>query len=533
MIRYENHLLSSKSIYMNKSTILRNQIQLITYADSLGKNFHELAIALDTHFKGVVSGVHVLPFYPSSSDRGFSPLTHFEVDPVFGTWADVQLITAQHDFMSDVVLNHVSKQSIWFQDYLAKGDASEYADYFITAEKFSHRIKKHRDQLPEAVRTVEKIVSKIRAADKLFHLGGVSKAVLKKIYRPRPGTPFVEMEFKDGTKKQIWCTFSNDQIDVDINNPKVRQYFKDVLVFLAEKGIKLVRLDAFGYAAKERDTNNFLIPQAYAFVDELAQVAHAHGMAILPEVHNHYSFQIKLAQTPGVDYVYDFALPLLIMNALFTKNKGNLKHWIDIRPQNCVTTLDTHDGLPVPDVEDLMPEAERQLVCETIRKNGGKDALRASGTNSDNLDVYQINCTYYSALGESDDAYIMARALQYFVPGIPQVYYVGLLAGKNDPERLDRTGVGREINRHAYSLEEIALEMQRPVVKRLFQLSLFRNTYAALNGEFCVKDSPEHQMILGWKNDSAECELKVDFQTLISTLEYTDTSTGRPVSLIL
>lgn len=512
---------------MGQNNRLQNKIQLITYADSLGKDFKELDRALDLYFKDVVSGIHVLPFYPSSGDRGFSPLTHLEVDPVFGTWEDVKKIGTHHDFMCDVIVNHISRESKWFQDYLAKGDQSEFADYFITAEKFSRHLKKRRETLPKAILKLEELVNKMRKVDVVFHQGGVNKAVLKKIYRPRPGTPFVEVEFKDGTKKNIWCTFSKDQIDVDINNPAIRQYFKDVLIFLASQGVKLVRLDAFGYAAKERGTNNFLIPQDYELVQELAQVAHEHGMAILPEVHNHYSFQVNLAQTKGVDYVYDFALPLLVMNALFTQRNGNLTHWITIRPANCITTLDTHDGLPVPDVEDLMPEEERQLVCETIRKNGGKDAMRASGTNSANLDVYQINCTYYSALAENDNAYVLARAMQFFVPGIPQVYYVGLLAGKNDAELLDRTGNGRDINRHGYTLEEIAHEVERPVVKRLFQLIRFRNSYSAFNGEFYQKESPAHQLILGWKNGAAACELRVDLEAQTGVIEFVDENTNQ------
>lgn len=512
---------------MNRvSSVLTNQIQLITYADSLGKNFKELDQALDVYFKGIVAGIHVLPFYPSSSDRGFSPLTHLEVDPVFGTWEDVQKISTHHDFMCDVIVNHVSRKSEWFSDYLEKGDKSDYADYFITAEKFSRRLKR-RDSLSPTMRKLEKLVNKIRKADKWFHLGGVNKYVLRKIYRPRPGTPFIEVTLQDGTKKQIWCTFSDDQIDVDINNPAVKQYFKDVLIFLSTQGVKLVRLDAVGYAAKERGTNNFLIPQDYEFVQELAQVAHQQGMAILPEVHNHYSYQVTLAETPGVDYIYDFALPLLVMNAIFTKRNVNLRNWINIRPNNAITTLDTHDGLPVPDVEDLIPEAERKLVTDMIRKNGGKDALRASGANSENVDVYQINCTYFSALGENEDAYVMARALQFFVPGIPQVYYVGLLAGKNDAERLNQTGVGRDINRHAYTLEEIAQEVKRPVVQRLFQLIRFRNSYSAFNGEFYVKESPEHQLILGWNDGQARCELKADFETMTSVVEFTDSNTGK------
>ena len=506
---------------------LKNKVQLITYADSLGKNLKELDQALDQYFKDIVHGVHILPFYPSSADRGFAPLTHFEVDPAFGNWEDVKRIAQKHDLMCDFVVNHISNQSKWFQDYLAKGDQSEYKDYFVTAEKFSRRIRKNRELFPTLLHHLEGLMNKIRRFDIIFHKGGVNRFVLKKIYRPRPGSPFVEFKFKDGTKKNIWCSFSSDQVDLDVNNPNVREYFKEILIFFGEKGVKLVRLDAFGYAAKERGTNNFLIPGTYRVVAWLAEIAHKNGMLTLPEVHNHYTFQMRLARTKGTDYVYDFALPLLVMNALFTGKSKNLKHWIKIRPENAITTLDTHDGLPVPDVEDLMPEEERQAVCDKIRENGGNDTLRASGNNSNNVDVYQINCTYYSALGEDDASYLIARAVQYFVPGIPQVYYVGLLVGKNDAALLDKTGIGRDINRHAYTLEEIEKEVQRPVVKRLFQLTKFRNDYPAFNGSFYTKRSKETGLLLGWKAEKTWCELKVDFVSKKASVRYWDEEKGQ------
>jgi sucrose phosphorylase len=509
------------------SSGLKNKVQLITYADSLGRNLKELNIVLDNYFKGVVYGVHILPFYPSSSDRGFSPLTHFKVDSAFGDWEDVERIAKKYDLMCDFIPNHVSAKSDWFCDFLEKGDKSLYKDYFITAEKFSRRIKKNREIFPALTDYLERIANKLRRLDIVFHKGGVNRFVLKKIYRPRPGTPFVEFKLKDGTIRNIWCTFSADQIDLDINNPEVKNHFKKTLIFLAERGIRLVRLDAVGYAAKERGTNNFLIPETYQLIEDLTRIAHQRGIKILPEVHNHYTFQMQLARAKGVDYIYDFALPLLLMNALFTKNVKNLKHWIKIRPKKAITTLDTHDGLPVPDVEDLMPEEERKMVIKRIRENGGNDALRASGANSNNVDVYQINCTYYSALGEDDNSYIIARAVQFFVPGIPQVYYVGLLAGKNDAQRLNKTGIGRDINRHAYTIAEVAEEMKRPVVERLFWLIRFRNRYPAFNGRFYTKKTEESALVIGWKKETCYCELRVDFLTKRAIVEYREKKSGK------
>lgn len=467
---------------------LQNSVQLITYADSLGSTIAEMKDILDTYFSGLIGGVHILPFYPSSSDRGFSPLTHVEVEPAFGTWEDVKQLGSKYDVMCDFIVNHKSSQSAWFQDFLEKGDDSEYKECFITEEKF----------------------------------GEMTEEILEKVDLPRPINPFVEFACSDGTIKKVWCTFSNDQIDLDTTNPKVRQYFEEVMKVFAGNGVDVIRLDAAGYAAKEPGTSCFLISPTYQLIEELANQAHQHGMVILPEMHNHYKLQLNLAKRKGVDYVYDFALSMLVMHAIFSENTEYLKHWIDIRPEKAITTLDTHDGLPIPDVVDLIPEDQREWLATKIKENGGEAVERASGANAENVDHYQINCTYYSALGEDDDAYIISRAVQFFVPGIPQVYYVGLLAGINDVELLEKTNNGRDINRHHYTKDEVAKEMERPVVQRLMELVRLRNTHPAFNGTFHTKHSEDSGLVMGWTNGDATCELNVDMKTKKATIQYSD-----------
>lgn len=181
-----------------------------------------------------------------------------------------------------------------------------------------------------------------------------------------------------------------------------------------------------------------------------------------------------------------FALPMLLIHALYYGKTEYLKHWLAICPRKQFTTLDTHDGIGVVDVKDLLPDEEIERTKEDIFKFGANVKKIYNTAAYNNLDIYQVNCSYYSALGDDDAAYLLARAVQFFAPGIPQVYYVGMLAGKNDLKLLEETKVGRNINRHYYTKEEIAEEVTRPVVKALLSLMEFRNTHPAFDGTFDI-----------------------------------------------
>jgi sucrose phosphorylase len=236
---------------------------------------------------------------------------------------------------------------------------------------------------------------------------------------------------------------------------------------------------------------------------------------VLVEVHSYYQRQLEIARK--VDWVYDFALPPLVLHALFNRTAVPLKRWIDIRPSNALTVLDTHDGIGIIDIgadaadrsghPGLVPPAELDALVETIHANSSGASRQATGAAASNLDLYQVNCTFYDALGRDDRAYLIARAIQFFLPGIPQVYYVGLLAGENDLALLARTKVGRDINRHSYTRAEVDMALQRPVVQDLLELIALRNRHPAFGGRFEVEASADDQLVLTWRQGATRLTL--------------------------
>jgi sucrose phosphorylase len=235
-------------------------------------------------------------------------------------------------------------------------------------------------------------------------------------------------------------------------------------------------------------------------------------MEVLVEVHSHFEDQIAIAAQ--VDRVYDFALPPLVLHALYSGDVAALARWFDVRPTNAVTVLDTHDGIGIIDVgpgaDDtgairaglLSPDQIGALVEGIHHRTTGESQL-ATGAAASNLDLYQVNSTFYDALGRDDHAYLLARALQLFVPGVPQVYYVGALAGENDVDLLRSTGVGRDINRHRFTAQEVAERSQRPVVRSLLQLCRLRSSLPAFDGEFSF-EARGSGLVLAWRT-TPEC----------------------------
>ena len=196
--------------------------------------------------------------------------------------------------------------------------------------------------------------------------------------------------------------------------------------------------------------------------------------------------------------------------------------------------LDCHDGIPLkPDLNGLYEPVSAKRVVQLCLQRGGNVSriLSAASRDADGFDVHQIGGTYYSLLGEDDLAYLAARALQFFVPGVPQVYYVGLLAGANDHAALVAGADGREINRHNYSLPEIAQALERPVVKNLLRLIAFRNSHAAFNGTFTLERSSSHELALRWDRADAYARLHIDFPANAFEIKYRDSAAAPEVQL--
>lgn len=475
---------------------LRNCVQLITYADALGGDLRALDALLSGPLDGLFGGVHILPFFPSSGDRGFAPITYREVEPRFGTWDDVRRLGARFDLVADLMVNHISRRSAYFQDFQRRGRRSEFADLFLTL-------------------------------DKVWPGGKPPEEDLARIALRRPVHPFVDVTVEEtGEVERVWATFGqrdwSEQIDLDVGSPLTWQWLTGELRFLREQAIRIVRLDAVGYVVKKPGTSMFFVePELYEFLDHLHAFAASIGLDLLPEVHAPFATQAKLARRGY--WVYDFVLPLLVLHALETGNSGKLRAHLAASPARQFTTLDCHDGIPVqPDLDGILDVRESRAVVDRLLVRGANlNRLLHTHGRAGDFDAHQVNCTYYSAVDADDDAYLAARAIQLCAPGIPQVYYAGLLAGENDHAAVEATGEGRAINRPDYSRAAIDRALQKPVVQRLLRLIRFRNDHPATS-PLRVLDSGDGALRLAWHSGSTACTLDVSLDTPAATLRTED-----------
>ncbi len=473
---------------------LRNAVQLICYPDRIGKNLGDLRRFIDGHLSDAIGGLHLLPPYPSNADGGFSPLTHREIDPAYGSWADVEALAARYDLCLDLVLNHLSDASPEFADFVRRGRASPHAALFVDVDA----------------------------------LGSISAEDLARIHIRKEREPFRTVAFADGSSGRVWCTFTDRQIDLDYRSPATFALMADNIAFLAERGVRLLRLDAFGYVTKRIGTSCFMVePDVWRVMEWFRATAAAQGVEILPEVHDHPSFQHAIARRGA--WAYGFALPPLVLQALFDADSRHLKGWLRMCPQNQVTVLDTHDGISIPDAEGVLPRDRVEAVVSNVSERSADPILRRRGGGAHSVGaIYQLTCTFYDALHGDDDAYIAARAIQLFAPGIPQVYYVGLLAGGNDEAREQAGTDPREINRHCYGFDEAEQAVATPVVQRLLRLMRLRTQHPAFGGEFELCYSDHASVVMGWRRGEDACRLTVDLGRKTTTVELSGPNGGTP-----
>ena len=478
---------------------IKNEAMLITYSDSLGKNMKDLKFVLESYFKEAIGGVHLLPFFPSTGDRGFAPSDYTTVDPDLGSWEDVDALGEQYYLMFDFMINHISRESKFFQDFKKNHENSPYKDMFIRVHEF-------------------------------FPPGRPTQEDIDLIYKRKDKAPFQTVQFEDGSTEEVWNTFGEEQIDLDVKKEIVKAFIRETIKDMASHGCSLIRLDAFAYAVKKLDTNDFFVePEIWDLLDEVRAEAAKYQVELLPEIHEHYSIQMKIADH---DYfVYDFALPMVVLYSLYSGKSNRLANWLKMSPMKQFTTLDTHDGIGVVDARDLLTDQELDYTSEQLYKVGANVKRVYSSEKYNNLDIYQINSTYYSALGNDDASYLLSRILQCFAPGIPQIYYVGLLAGENDIELLESTKEGRNINRHYYTLEEIEKEVERPVVKQLLSLLRFRNTSKAfdLDGEIQISTLDESTIEI--VRLSADKQTKARLSANLATKEFAIEENGVAIYL--
>jgi len=416
--------------YWDQSTAL-----VLTYGDSLldGSEhpLHTLKHWLDRYGDGWINGVHILPFYPYSSDDGFSVVDYLKVNEALGDWEDVLAIGAKYTLMADLVINHCSSRSKWFENFL--NDREPGRDYFVTASP--------EDDLSEVVRP--RTTSLLRAVDTV------------------------------NGERHVWCTFSHDQIDLNFRNPEVLKRMLEVVRHYLDNGVRVFRLDAVAFLWKEPGTNSLNLPQTHEIVRLLRTlVEHARADALLIT-------ETNIPNRENLSYfgngneahcVYNFSLPPLLVNTLVTGDCHYLKQWMmSMPPAQPGTTyfnfIASHDGIGLRPAEGLLSDEELQTLIDTMQSFGAEISYRALEGGESR--PYEINIALFDALkgtvaGEDDFAvarFVCAHAIMLGLEGIPGIYIHSLLGTHNDYERVERTGHKRAINRHQWQLEELEAQL--------------------------------------------------------------------------
>jgi sucrose phosphorylase len=469
---------------------------ILVYAERVGGNLGEIEKLLKGPLKDF-EGIHVLPFFHpyDGDDAGFDPIDHKIVDPRLGDWSDFKRISETHELTADLIVNHSSYLSPEFLDWQEKGEKSEYNGLFLTF-------------------------------DVVFPKGGTEEGITS-FYRPRPGLPFTAYEV-DGRRRLVWTTFMPSQVDIDIKHPAGQKYLRNVLEALKSGGVKVVRLDAVGYAVKTPGTDSFMTPETLKFVEEITELIHSYDMRVLVEVHAHYTQQQAIA--PLVDLIYDFQTAPLLLHSFFTGTVDKLELWFQQRPNNCLNVLDTHDGYGVIDAgpingkPGLIGQDDMAFIFEKAAENTHGHSNIASVVPQWFTLPHQINATLPNILA-NDTAYFISRTVQFFLPGEPQVYYVGLFNGMDDQELFRKSDQGRDVNRHNYTPAEIDEALKQPVVQGIIALARLRK-HNAFNGTFSYKVTGDDSMSLGWEHGADSVRLSFTTKVGLPSFEIEVTTAG-------
>ena len=544
---------------------------LNAYPDSMGGTLDDIAAFLQKpEMKDVFSSCYVLPsLFHTDLDRGFSVIDYSLNKMLASREALDKLEGLGIDLKLDFILNHASVLSKQFQDIIKNGDKSEYRDFFIDWNKFWEgcgemtedgyiqpdqkyikdmffrkpglpilmvRFPDGRD-VPYWNTFYQEVTYRTVDAQDLMQAAGLQyteSVMLAEVLNTQTKEGKKPAEILAADENAEVTRFMSDeekkkvvdymeagrrylgQMDLNIKSPLVWEFYDNTLKTLAGYGAKIVRLDAFAYAPKEPGEKNFLNePGTWDLLEKVRKLADKYNLTLLPEIHASYG-EKNYEQIAGKGYMtYDFFLPGLIIDAL---ESGDGKHLFDWAKEliekdiHTVNMLGCHDGIPLLDLKGLLSEERIQNLIDTVVGRGGYVKDLHGQKNM----YYQVNATYYSALGEDDAKMLLARALQLFMPGKPQIWYLDLFAGKNDHEAVKRAGAGghKEINRTNLTTEQMEEALKKPVVARQLELLRFRSTCPASEKESRIMvNSDGNKMEFTWENDGYQAKLKADLKT--------------------
>ncbi|KAA3595879.1 MAG: sugar phosphorylase [Candidatus Scalindua sp. AMX11] len=416
-----------------------NDIILITYGDLLRGEGHSPLASLATflenapHLRGIVNTLHILPFFPYSSDRGFSITDFRSVDATLGSWMDIEEIGKSFQLMFDGVLNHASSKSYAFQEMLNGNPA--YKDIAITFKSQDDLTPEHR----------------------------------KLIIRPRTSDILTEFQSINGPL-HVWTTFSPDQIDLNYKNPKVLLWAIDTLLLYVRRGADIIRLDAVTYLWAEPGTSSVHLEQTHEIVKLFRDVLNivAPGVALITETNVPHQDNVSYFGN-GYDeaqMIYNFALPPLVLHTFYRENSDAISQWAkDLEFVSKATTffniLDTHDGIGLLGVRNILPRKEIDFMVQRAKDHGALISYRTGEDGND--EPYEINTTWFSALnkGMEEDIefqvkrFVASRSLALTLKGVPGIYFHGLIGTLNNHSIVKSTGSKREINREVIDEKEV------------------------------------------------------------------------------
>jgi sucrose phosphorylase len=508
---------SKKTSYFSEEDVV-----LITYGDSLKKDgeaplatLHEFA---NTYLKGAISNIHFLPFFPYSSDDGFSVMDFFEIDPELGTWQEVAAIGQDFDLMFDYVVNHFSSKGQWFQNYLAGKDG------FI---EFAMEVDPGTD--------------------------------LSMVTRPRSLPLLSAYNKEDGRTVHLWTTFSADQIDFNFKSLDVLEKMIDVLLFYADQGATILRLDAIAYLWKEIGTNCIHLTQTHAMVKLFRAVLDlvAPDVIILTETNVPHDENISYFGDgrDEAQMIYNFTLPPLLFYSFAKEDATVLSNWAEgLELQSEHNTFfnftASHDGIGVRPLEGILDPEELEALIEIVNANDGQVSYKQNPDGSES--PYELNITYVDAILADTSSiraekFLASQSIQYALPGVPATYIHSLLGSRNWVEGVEQTGRARTVNREKLQIENLISELNDPesfrskvffpylnLIKTRKKQSAFhpKTGFEILQIDpkvFGIKRSSQNQTIYALTNISSET-ISLSLSEMVSTDQTIDLISGETVN---
>jgi sucrose phosphorylase len=559
----------------SKTQTLPRGVMLNAYPDSIGKRLADtIELLKRPEFKDTFSLFYILPtFFHSDLDRGFSIIDYGINEELVSPEDLEELNKLGIRIKLDLVLNHLSVRSPQFIDLLQNGKASPYRDFFIDWNEFwkDHGTMGEHDHIVPHKEHLEKLfmrkpdlpILKVRFPDgslqtywNTFYQKVEFEEITAADFAHIKGMdPQEAIDIADRIKiviKNKGCLESVDlealalaqyrnevieavchkreflgQMDLNARCEKVWKFYDETLRKLSEYGAKIIRLDAFAYLHKEPGQPNFFNrPGTWEYLERLRAMAQKYELIVFPEIHAEYGAGIHEEISREGYPIYDFFLPGLVIHTLESGSNKALLRWIDdiqTRGLQTINMLGGHDGIPVLDLKGkgingttragLLDDEQIDATIKCIIGRGGLTKNLYDG-NGKKIDYYQVNATYFSALGEDEQKLRLARAIQMFMPGVPQVWYLDLFAGTNDyaAAAKGRTAGHKEINRSTLRLIDIETGLKRPVVLDQLDLIRLRNVSPAFAGEMKVFKTEPHLLHIAWRHPEATATLKADLR---------------------